>query len=240
VTSNWTPQCGTEATFDDLHPESAMNVTPAPELDGLLRSCCRASGLDGAGVSIVSSDGTREPLFASDEVAKVIEGLQLTLGEGPCIDAASTGTPVLVADLSDPKDAVANHWPVFRIEATRLGARAVFAFPIRIGAIWLGAVDFYRQTPGTLSQPELGSVLSSVDEVALAVLEAPNRYGDSDTLTTNMIVHQAAGMVMAQLDSSIEEAMVRLRATAFAEGVSISELAADVVNGRRRILKERR
>ncbi len=55
-----------------------------------------------------------------------------------------------------------------------------------------------------------------------------------------MIVHQAAGMVMGQLDSSIEEAMVRLRATAFAEGLNINELAADVVNGRRRILKENR
>lgn len=225
--------------FDDLDPEPAMNGTPAPEVDGLLRSCCRAAGLDGAGVSIVSSDGTREPLSATDEVAKVIEGLQLTLGEGPCVDASSTGTPVLVADLTDPRDAVANHWPVFRSEATRLGARAVFAFPIRIGAIWLGAVDFYRRTPGTLSRPDLSRVLFSADKVALAVLEAPHRYGDSDPLNTNMIVHQAAGMVMGQLDSGIREAMVRLRATAFAEGVSISELAADVVNGRRRILKER-
>jgi ANTAR domain-containing protein len=145
---------------------------------------------------------------------------------------------VLVADLTDPRDGVAGRWPVFRSEATRTGARAVFAFPIRIGAIWLGAVDFYRQTPGPLSQPELSTALSSVDEVGLAVLEAPSRYGEPDTPTTNMIVHQAAGMVMGQLDSSIEEAMVRLRATAFADGVSTNEVAADVVNGRRRISKE--
>lgn len=45
---------------------------------------------------------------------------------------------------------------------------------------------------------------------------------------------------MGQLDSSIEEAMVRLRATAFAEGRTINELAANVVNGRRRISKETR
>lgn len=135
-----------------------------------------------------------------------------------------------------------SRWPVFRTEATRTGARAVFAFPIRIGAIWLGAVDFYRQTPGPLSQPELSTALSSVEEVGLAVLEAPNHYGDPEDAitTTNMIVHQAAGMVMGRLDSSIEEAMVRLRATAFAEGLTINELAADVVNERRRIVKETR
>jgi hypothetical protein len=231
----------TEAMFVDLGREPVMIGTPAPELDGLLRSCCRAAALDGAGVSIVSSIGTREPLYASDEVADVIERLQLTLGEGPCVDASATGAPVLVADLSDPRDVAASRWPVFRSEATRTGARAIFAFPIRIGAIWLGAVDFYRQSPGPLSGPELSTALSSVEEVGLAVLEAPNHYGDAEAPTiTNMIVHQAAGMVMGQLDSSIEEAMVRLRATAFAEGLTINELAADVVNGRRRIVKETR
>lgn len=218
-----------------------MNGTPAPELDGLLRSCCRATGLDGAGVSIVDGDGTRETLYASDEIAAKIERLQLTLGEGPCVDSAATGTPVLVADLADPRDLVASRWPVFRSEATRTGARAIFAFPIRTGAIWLGAVDFYRQTPGPLGQPELSTALSSVDEVGVAVLETPHQYGDPEGLTTtNMIVHQAAGMVMGQLDSSIEEALVRLRATAFVEGLNINELAADVVNGRRRIMKETR
>jgi hypothetical protein len=218
-----------------------MTGTPAPALEGLLRSCCRASSLDGAGVSIVSSSGTREPLYASDEVATVIERLQFTLGEGPCVDSSAMGTPVFVADLSDAGDAVASRWPVFRTEAMRIGARAIFAFPIRIGAIWLGAVDFYRLSPGPLSQADLGHALSSVEEVGLAVLEAPNRYGDpAGPTTTNMLVHQAAGMVMGQLDSSIEEAMVRLRATAFAEGLAINELAADVVNGRRRILKENR
>ena len=216
-----------------------MTGTPAPELDGLLRFCCRATGLDGAGVSIVDRDGTREPLYASDEMAAKIERLQLTLGEGPCVDSAATGTPVLVADLADPRDLVASRWPVFRSEATRTGARAIFAFPIRIGAIWLGAVDFYRRTPGPLGRPELSTALSSVDEVGLAVLETPHHYGDPEgPTTTNMIVHQAAGMVMGQLDSSIEEALVRLRATAFAEGLNINELAAEVVNGRRRIVKE--
>lgn len=217
-----------------------LNGSPPPHLGGLLQSCCRATGLDGAGVSIVSSSGIREPLYATDDVATVIERLQLTLGEGPCVDSSSTGTPVLVADLTDPQDGVSSRWPVFRNEATRSGARAIFAFPIRIGAIWLGAVDFYRQSAGPLSQPELSSALSSVDEVGMALLEAPSHYGDPDTPATNMIVHQAAGMVMGQLDSGIEEAMVRLRATAFAEGVSINDLAADVVNRRRRISKENR
>ncbi len=216
-----------------------MPGTPTPQLERLLRTCCDETGLDGAGVSIVTSSGTSDPLFATDELAGEIERLQMTLGEGPCVDSTASGSPVLVPDLGDPGDLVSRRWPVFRGEATRLGARAIFAFPIRIGAIGLGAVDLYRLSPGPLNELELGSALRSVDGVGMAVLEAPSQYDDEAGRTKpTMVVHQAAGMVMAQLDSSIGEAMVRLRATAFAEGRTVNELAVDVVHGRRRLSKE--
>ena len=216
-----------------------MQDTAPPHIEGLLRSCCLATGLDGAGVSIVTTSGTREPLYATDDVATRIERLQLTLGEGPCVDSSVSGSPVLIPDLADPDDTVTRRWPVFRTEARRLGARAIFAFPIRIGAIGLGAVDLYRRSPGPLSEAQLGRALASVDGVGLAVLEAPDQYGDPDSPPmTSMVVHQAAGMVMVQLDSSIEVAMVRLRAAAFAENRTVSELALDVVNGHRHLSKE--
>lgn len=220
---------------------AGLNDSPVQVLDRLLQSCCRSTGVDGAGVSIVVPSGTHEPLYASNEVADEIERLQVMLGEGPCIEASTMGTPVLVTDLTDSRDEESSRWPVFRNEAIRIGARAIFAFPIRIGAISLGAVDLYRETAGPLSPPELNRALSSMDEVGLAVLEAPDYYGDADAPTIiNMTVHQAAGRVMAQIDSSIEEALVRLRAAAFAEGISLTELATDVVNGRRRFAKESR
>lgn len=112
---------------------------------------------------------------------------------------------------------------------------------IRIGATHRGAVDLYRGTAGPLSRPGLDRALSLMDELVLAVLEAPHYFDDADAPTViDMTVHQAAGRVMAQTDSSIEEALVRLRAVAFAEGLSLTELAADVVQGRRRFAKEDR
>jgi hypothetical protein len=230
-----------EAMVVDLDLEQAMNGRRDPVIERLLRSACRGAELDGAGVSVLSSRGGPEPLYSSDDVAGTIERLQVTLGEGPCIDATASGSPVLVADLTDPRDVLASRWPVFRNEATKTGARAIFAFPIRVGAIALGAVDLYRQTAGPLSQLQLANALSSVEEVCLAVLETPDYYDDLDGPTTiDMSVHRAAGMVMGQLDSSIEEAMVRLRATAYAEGLPLSELADDVVNGRRSFSREPR
>ena len=86
------------------------------------------------------------------------------------------------------------------------------------------------RVPDALIRGDDGYDLAAVlDEVGLAVLEAPDYYGDADAPTIiNMTVHQAAGMVMGQLDCSIEEAMVRLRGAAFAE--SLSELYSKLIS----------
>jgi len=55
-----------------------------------------------------------------------------------------------------------------------------------------------------------------------------------------MVVHQAAGMIMAQSGTNIKVALARLRATAFSEGISINDLAADVVARGRRFPEESR
>ena len=63
---------------------------------------------------------------------------------------------------------------------------------------------------------------------------------DADDRTYPLTVHRAAGMVMVQLDTTIEEALVRLRATAYLEGMPVTSLARDVIEGRHRFTKEDR
>ena len=217
-----------------------MTGTSPPPLQDLLLASCRAVGVDGAGVSVLSS-ASMHPLYATDEVATEIERLQFTLGEGPCVASCATGTPVIVVDLEDPHDVASSAWPVFRDEATKLGARAIFAFPLTVGETRLGAVDFYRSSPGALRRPDLAAARLSVEEVGLAVLEGPDPYvGHIAEAVSTSIVNQAAGRAMIQLDCTIEEAMVRMRAQAYAEGSPIAAFAADLVHARRSMTKEQR
>lgn len=190
-------------------------------------ACIATIDADGAGLSLVSSMAKREPIFSSDDTAVTVERLQFTLGEGPCVDATSAGSPVLIPDLED--SSVAARWPAFVAEVAEAGVRAMFAFPVRIGAIELGVVDVYRRRPGSLSPEDLATALSAVDAVALTLLDTDG-IGDVAGLS-NFVVHRAAGMLMAELDCSIEEALMRLRARAFSEAVPIQELAADVERG---------
>ena len=200
---------------------------------------CRAeANADGVGLAVISSEGVPEPTFVSDSRSRLIEDLQFTLGEGPCVDAVRSGSPVLLDDLREVTDAT-RRWPTFAREAESSGVRAVFAFPVRVGAIALGVLDLYRSRPGTLAADELASVLRTVDRIAAVLLDVSAAGGDGVTEPAyRMVVHQAAGMVMAQSQTNIASALARLRATAFSEGIPINDLAADVVAGHRRFSKE--
>lgn len=210
-------------------------------IEELLMACIAAVDVDGGGMSLLSATGTRQPLYGSDATAAAMERLQFTLGEGPCVDASASGSPVLVPDLDDPGSGVLERWPVFLAEASKVDIRAVFAFPVRIGAIALGAIDLYRRSPGPMPRADLATTLSTVDAIAAALLTVggPLIAGLESARLSSMAVHRAAGMVMEQLGGSIEEALARLRATAYTEGTPLEELADDVVTGARRFQEDR-
>ncbi len=231
--------------------------TVRARIEELLMACIGAVSVDGGSMSLVSATGPCEPLFGSDSTAETLEQLQFTLGEGPCVDASSTGTLVLVPDLEDPRSGVRDRWPAFLPEAAKADVRAVFAFPVRIGAISLGTMDLYRRSPGPLRRDDLTKALTTVDAVALSLLDVDGVHdgghngghngghdGGHDgglvgVRLSSMVVHQAAGMVMVQLGVTIEDALTRLRAAAYSDGVAIHELATDVVSGHRRFQEER-
>ncbi len=210
-------------------------------IEELLVACMEAVAVDGGGISLVSHAGMREPLYGSDAAADTIERLQFTVGEGPCVDAFASGSPVLVDDLDAADSGLRTRWAMFLPEAAKADIRAVFAFPMRIGAISVGAVDLYRRTPGPLDDASLAKILTTVDALSLMLLRMDGNPDDglSTEQLGSMAVHRAAGMVMAQLGTSIGEALLRLRAAAYAEGAPVDRVADDVINGSRRFQEER-
>ena len=206
--------------------------------------CVQTLGVTGAGISLVTDTGNRGVVCATGDVSGRIEDLQFTLGEGPCIDAVRAGAPALVADLDEPHDTVVERWPTFLEGAGTAGARAVFAFPLRIGAITLGALDLYRDRPGELDGGQLAAALLAADAAAIALLhlDAGRDEAFADDLdagrTYHLQVHQATGMVQRQLDVQTDEALLRLRSRAFATDRPLAAVATDVVQRRLRFAPE--
>lgn len=193
-----------------------------------------ATGMTGAGIMLMSGDVPRGSVCTSDDVSAVLEQLQDALGEGPCVDAHNEGRPVLEPDLADPSEM---RWPAFSAPAIAAGAAAVFGFPLRIGAVRLGALNLYRDRIGRLTDDQHADALAMADVTGPAVLAlqsgaAPGQLAAQleDGSDFQYVVHQAAGMVAAQLGVSVGKALLHLRAHAFGNERPLVEVATAVVD----------
>ena len=212
--------------------------TTDPGTRRLCDVCAEVFVASGAGVMLMSDDVPRGAVCTTDDVSALIEELQYTLGEGPCVDAHNQGRPVLEPDLADPETP---RWFAFTPPALHAGARAVFGFPMHVGAVRLGAVNVYRDRPGPLSADQHADGLVMADVAAHTVLAmqaaaAPGTVSAELELGANfhLVVHQASGMVAAQLDSTMAEGLIRLRAHAFANDLTLTDVAEAVVARRLR------
>ena len=223
-------------------------ITAAHDGDGLasLAALCRAAvrclGVDGASVMAMGGLQVREPLGASDGLSAQLEELQFTTGDGPGGEDFAFGVPVLIPDL----ESAAARWPVFVPAAVAAGAQALFAVPLQAGAIQVGVLSVYRSQPGSLTATQLADVLVFADIALQMVLDAAAGISGSpdyrplDGLSDRRAeVHQAAGMISVQLGVELAEALVRLRAYAFASSAALGDVADDVVNRRLRLDADR-
>ncbi len=112
----------------------------------------------------------------------------------------------------------------YRWAGVQAGVRAVFAFALRLGTIRIGVLVLYRDRPGALDPEELarGLVLADVASQVILVLQAGAPEGRVHEVLAHepahwAEVHQATGMIAAQLTVSMDEAFVRLRAYAFGD-----------------------
>jgi hypothetical protein len=199
----------------------------------------------GAWLTAANGAGAGYLLWVTDRVSEQLAEIELTLGEGPCPDAAVAAGPVLYSDLGDA-DAF-GRWPVFAPAARQAGAEAAFAFPLQIGAIRAGVMGMYRDRPGSLTDSQLGDALVFADTATLLLLGGTDpvagnrvggsgRAGDPGELTLHRAqIDQATGMVTEQLGVGIAEAFVRMRSYAYANDRPLGDLARDIVARRVRL-----
>jgi GAF domain-containing protein len=204
----------------------------------LCEVCAAVTVMSGAGIMLMSGDASQGSVCTTNDVSALIEDLQYTLGEGPCVDAYHQQQPVLEPDLAGPHP---SRWLAFTPPAVQAGVRAVFGFPLQVGSARVGALNLYRDQPGPLTPDQHADALVMADVAARAILalqaDAPIGELAAELRTAGelrLVVHQATGMVSAQLEVTVAEALVRLRAYAFAHDRGLTDVARDVVTRRLR------
>jgi hypothetical protein len=198
---------------------------------------------DGVSLALLSaSPNSRELVFATDAMAQRIDELQFALGEGPCLAAYATGRPQCITDLAHD-----DRWALFCREAAGLGAGAVYSFPVSIHMYPIGVLEIYRRSTGGMTVDEYDAALGCAAAIGAVIASTyerwSHRFGDDEELDaaalvaltesdpfTRSQVHTAAGIVAVHLGVSVGEALVRMRAYAFARDLRITDVADDIVD----------
>ncbi|MFP7761615.1 GAF and ANTAR domain-containing protein [Marisediminicola sp. LYQ134] len=194
----------------------------APFLEGL--------AIAGAAISIFRSSGYGAILASSDDVARRIEDLQFELGEGPGFTVRRTGRPVQIDTGGDPQ------YVQFCASVNKLGVGMVITLPLTIGSVPVGVTTLYRTERDFMTPSEMvdaatlvGSVVAPATERAM-LLAARNVATPAEPEgELRREVHQATGMILAQLGCSTSDALLLMRAHAYARDRTMQAVAHDVV-----------
>ncbi len=190
--------------------------------------------ITGASIAVFDTTGHQSSVGSSDAIAARIDELQFELGEGPQWEAIRSTSPVCIPDVARDSH---SRWPMFGTALQALDVGALFEIPLILSRVCVGAVGLYRRTPGSLAVSDLAlaaSISSLVSAAAVGrALASAGDNGPPETAASPAIrreVHQATGMILAQLETTAAVAHARLQAYAFSNGRTVHEVAHEVVS----------
>jgi hypothetical protein len=213
----------------------------AEAADRLCEACVVLLDVDAAAISLVFDGASSGTLGSSGVRARICDELQFTLGEGPCLDSVAHRIPIVVVDLADPKE---SRWLAYGPAMLANRIRAVYAMPIVVAGEYVGALDLFRAQPGHLSNENSAGAVAAAELASVPLLDlmdgdlqaaVVDPHSDAWTELNTLCrveVSQATGMLVAQLGIEPAEALVRLRAHAYANGRSATEIAREILDRR--------
>lgn len=189
--------------------------------------------ITGAAVSVFGTALPETAVCSTDSLASRLDEMQFDLGEGPRWEAVRSRRPVLLPHVRNQPHA---NWPMYGVALLETDVEALFVFPLQVGPLDVGVVELYSRSPDALGHHDQEIALALADRLAWSLLDRiltineeaqsnPDRYSP----LSRREIHQATGMVLVQLGLTATQALMRLRAHAFAHDESVRDVARQVV-----------
>ena len=204
-------------------------------LQVLVEECTALFDASAAGILLASPAGELEVMVSTDERSQFIGLMQLRAGEGPCVEAVTTGRVVSVADLTH----VADRWPVFATDALQSGFASLHAIPMRLRDSIIGSLNLFRDRVGELNEPDAVAAKTLADIATISILQ--QRLAEESLLArtqlqraldSRIVIEQAKGYLAQSHGLDMDAAFQRIRSYARRTQRRLSDVAADVAAGR--------
>lgn len=204
-------------------------------LHGVAERCVQLLDCSEAGLLLADPAGLLRVMASSSERSDALDLLQSQNEEGPCFECFHRGRPVSSVNLSDD----VGRWPTFGPAAVARGFCSVHALPMRVRGETIGALNLFRAQPGAISDEDilLGQGMADIAAVALvqerALRESRGVVGQlQGALSSRVVIEQAKGVLSERANITLDTAFARLRNYARTHNVRLSDVAAEMIDGR--------
>lgn len=223
------------ATFVTLADSLVDEFDVVDVLQRLVEECTSLFDAAAAGILLLSPSNHLEVIASTSERTELVELMQLRVGQGPCVEAATTGEVVSVGDI----DAIAERWPGFAADARESGFASIHAIPLRLRESTLGSLNLFRDQPGGLNHADAVAAQALADIATISILQ--QRIVQESELTqaqlqraldSRVVIEQAKGYLAQSQDIAMDVAFSRIRSYARSTQTRIGVVAAEVVAGR--------
>ena len=223
---------GLRRALDQLADLRTSPVTVEEALERVVATADALFGVDGTTLMLIDGDQALRNLAVSDARAALLEELQATHGEGPCVDAFDGRQPVAADDLGRE-----DRWPAFSADAARRRLLAVLASPIPYSEQAVGVVAVFAAEPHPWSEGEREAIVAFTELAALLVLNAMEATERGrlaaelqGALDSRVVIEQAKGVLVGRHGLTTRQAFERLRRQARDQRRPLSQVARAVVS----------
>lgn len=204
----------------------------------LVDECTALFDASAAGILLLSPTGELEVIVSTSERSEFVELMQLRVGEGPCVEAVTTGRVVSVEDM----DHISDRWPAFADDARRSGFASLHAIPMRLRAATIGSLNLFRDGAGELNHPDAVAARTLADIATISILQ--QRLVEESTiaqeqlqraLNSRVIIEQAKGYLAQSRGLDMHTAFQKIRSHARSTQTRLADVAAEIIAGRLRL-----
>jgi GAF domain-containing protein len=189
-------------------------------------------GAAAVSMTLLGGDRARSVAFAGD-VAAGLDERQYDAGFGPCMDAARTGTTIVIADTASDET-----YPEFAREARRQGVTNTVSIGLPIADRTIGALNVYGTDAGAPFDQDAISTARTFAHYAAVALANASLYGSTaelaqqlqQALRSRAVIDQAKGIIMAQLRCSPDDAFRHLTSMSQGQNRKVRDVAAEIVH----------
>jgi GAF domain-containing protein len=217
--------------LDALSDTLAQEENLAAVLQRLCQQVIKAiPGADMASVTLVRNN---HPVTAAatDGPTQEVDEAQYRSGQGPCLEAATTGRTIR-ADLTE----VQSRWPQFAQLVHHTGVDSYLSAPLFIDSQYHGSLNLYSRQAHGYHQLD-ATILQLYTTAAEAALRAEQRYLQArhnaeqlrTALTSRAIIDQAKGIVMGAHAVTADEAFNLLVEQSQHENVKLRDIAERLI-----------